>query len=236
MQKQRSIISIDGLEYFDPVLNISLSLTVRGVVVYLCEPDEKLTAAADKVFEKMVCESIKALSKAGCQYESIISEQGRLTELIKRAVNELENMKKYIAAESFFLREIYPAQEDLPRIIKAKKRIANSSTAQDKWICVSCGSEQSGKFCKVCGTDRHGIAKLIDAQPDRKFDIVLLSYKSENKAALINAVMQVRKKGLADAKNTVESAPQVIESAAAPDRAVSIKTELERLGAKIELK
>ena len=156
MSEHRSIIALDGAEYFDKKLSLGLKLTVRAYVGYSGELDDRLIAATDKAFEKILSEGLNTLARNGCSYDEIIRHQAELCDMMKEAVGSLENMRRYIKVESLTLRELYPALEDHPRIIKAKKRIADSGSITKTWVCKGCGSEQTGKFCKICGTGKDG--------------------------------------------------------------------------------
>ena len=68
-----------------------------------------------------------------------------------------------------------------------------------------------------------------------EFDVILL----EAGAKKINVIKEVRAitgLGLKDAKDLVEGAPKAVKEAASKDEAAEIKTKLEAVGAKVELK
>jgi len=68
-----------------------------------------------------------------------------------------------------------------------------------------------------------------------EFDVILL----EAGAKKINVIKEVRAitgLGLKDAKDLVEGAPKPVKEAASKDEAAEIKTKLEAVGAKVELK
>jgi large subunit ribosomal protein L7/L12 len=68
-----------------------------------------------------------------------------------------------------------------------------------------------------------------------EFDVILV----EAGAKKINVIKEVRAitgLGLKDAKDLVEGAPKAVKEAASKDEAAEIKTKLEAVGAKVELK
>ena len=68
-----------------------------------------------------------------------------------------------------------------------------------------------------------------------EFDVILV----EAGAKKINVIKEVRAitgLGLKDAKDLVEGAPKPVKEAASKDEAAEIKTKLEAVGAKVELK
>ena len=68
-----------------------------------------------------------------------------------------------------------------------------------------------------------------------EFDVILV----EAGAKKINVIKEVRAitgLGLKDAKDLVEGAPKAVKEAASKDEATEIKTKLEAVGAKVELK
>jgi large subunit ribosomal protein L7/L12 len=67
------------------------------------------------------------------------------------------------------------------------------------------------------------------------FDVVLTK-AGEQKIAVIKAVREVTNKGLQEAKQLVDSAPQVIKSGVNKAEADELKTKLEAAGAAVELK
>ena len=68
-----------------------------------------------------------------------------------------------------------------------------------------------------------------------EFDVVLASFGDE-KIKVIKAVREITGLGLADAKAVVEAAPKAIKEGVSKDEAEELKTKLEEVGAKVELK
>ena len=68
-----------------------------------------------------------------------------------------------------------------------------------------------------------------------EFDVVLADFGAE-KIKVIKVVREITGLGLADAKGLVESAPATIKEGASKEDAEELKTKLEEVGAKVELK
>ena len=67
------------------------------------------------------------------------------------------------------------------------------------------------------------------------FDVVLTK-SGEQKIAVIKVIREVTSKGLQEAKQLVDSAPQVVKSGVSKAEADELKTKLEAAGAVVELK
>ena len=82
-----------------------------------------------------------------------------------------------------------------------------------------------------------GPAAGDDAAAEEKssFDVVLKS-SGPSKLAVVKVVKELTGLGLKDAKDLVEGAPKAVKEAASKDEAAEIKTKLEAVGAKVELK
>ena len=69
------------------------------------------------------------------------------------------------------------------------------------------------------------------------FDVVLVSFPTDKKIAVIKAVREVKSGlGLADAKKLVEGAPGALMEEVTKEEAEVAKKKLEEVGAKVELK
>jgi len=68
-----------------------------------------------------------------------------------------------------------------------------------------------------------------------EFDVVLENFGA-NKIAVIKEVRTITGLGLKDAKDLVEAAPKVVKEACAKDEADKLKEQLEKAGAKVEIK
>lgn len=79
----------------------------------------------------------------------------------------------------------------------------------------------------------------IEASADKEektaFDVVL-SKAGEQKIAVIKVVREVTSKGLQEAKQLVDSVPQVVKSGVAKAEADELKAKLEAAGAAVEIK
>ena len=74
-----------------------------------------------------------------------------------------------------------------------------------------------------------------DKEEKTAFDVVLAK-SGEQKIAVIKVVREVTNKGLQEAKQLVDSAPQVVKSGVAKAEADELKAKLEAAGAVVELK
>jgi large subunit ribosomal protein L7/L12 len=81
------------------------------------------------------------------------------------------------------------------------------------------------------GGDAGGAA----AAEQTEFDVMLLS-PGDKKIAVIKEVRAITGLGLKEAKELVDSAPKAVKEAIAKEEAEQIKTQLEEVGAQVELK
>lgn len=81
-----------------------------------------------------------------------------------------------------------------------------------------------------------GAAAGADAAAEKtEFDVVLAEAGAQ-KIKVIKVVREITGLGLAEAKAVVDGAPKTVKEAASKDEAEEIKTKLEEVGAKVELK
>jgi large subunit ribosomal protein L7/L12 len=80
-----------------------------------------------------------------------------------------------------------------------------------------------------------GGGEVSAAEEKSNFDVVLTS-AGENKIQAIKAVREITGKGLKEAKDMVDKAPQVIKEGAPKEEAEELKKQLEEAGATVELK
>ena len=73
------------------------------------------------------------------------------------------------------------------------------------------------------------------AEEKTEFDVILASF-GDNKIAVIKEVRAITGLGLKEAKDLVEGAPKAIKEGVAKDEADKIKEQLEKAGAKVEVK
>lgn len=74
-----------------------------------------------------------------------------------------------------------------------------------------------------------------DKEEKTAFDVVLAK-AGEQKIAVIKVIREVTSKGLQEAKQLVDSAPQVVKSGVAKAEADELKVKLETAGATVEIK
>ncbi|AUT01771.1 50S ribosomal protein L7/L12 [Nostoc sp. CENA543] len=74
------------------------------------------------------------------------------------------------------------------------------------------------------------------AEIQTEFDVVLLSVPAEKKIALLKVIRTITGLGLKEAKDFVDSLPQVVQSGLNQEAAVTLKQQLEETGAIASLK
>lgn len=74
-----------------------------------------------------------------------------------------------------------------------------------------------------------------DKEEKTAFDVVLAK-AGEQKIAVIKVIREVTSKGLQEAKQLVDSAPQVVKSGVAKAEADELKIKMEAVGATVEIK
>ncbi|WP_427159152.1 50S ribosomal protein L7/L12 [Aliinostoc sp. HNIBRCY26] len=74
------------------------------------------------------------------------------------------------------------------------------------------------------------------AEIQTEFDVVLLSVPADKKIALLKVIRTITGLGLKEAKDFVDSLPQVVQSGLNQEAAVNLKQQLEETGAIASLK
>jgi large subunit ribosomal protein L7/L12 len=78
-------------------------------------------------------------------------------------------------------------------------------------------------------------AESAPAEEQTEFDVILAEVGAQ-KIQVIKEVRAVTGLGLKEAKDLVESAPKAIKEAVSKDEAAKIKEQVEKVGAKVEIK
>lgn len=78
-------------------------------------------------------------------------------------------------------------------------------------------------------------AAAAPAEEKTEFDVILAE-AGANKIAVIKEVLAITGLGLKDAKDLVDGAPKAIKTGVAKDEADKIKEQVEKAGAKVEIK
>jgi len=78
-------------------------------------------------------------------------------------------------------------------------------------------------------------AAAAPVEEKTEFDVILTEFGA-NKIAVIKEVRGITGLGLKDAKDLVEAAPKPVKSAVSKDEAAKLKEQLEKAGAKVEVK
>ena len=78
-------------------------------------------------------------------------------------------------------------------------------------------------------------AAAAPAEEKTEFDVILASF-GDNKIGVIKEVRAITGLGLKEAKDLVEGAPKAIKEGASKEEAEKIKEQLEKAGAKVEVK
>ena len=80
-----------------------------------------------------------------------------------------------------------------------------------------------------------GAAPAAAAEEQTEFEVVLAA-AGDKKIEVIKEVRAITGLGLKEAKDLVEGAPKTVKEGASKDEAAKIKAQLEKAGAKVELK
>ena len=84
--------------------------------------------------------------------------------------------------------------------------------------------------------DKWGVSAAAPAAEEKtEFDVILAEIGA-NKIAVIKEVRAITGLGLKDAKDLVDGAPKAIKTGVAKDEAAKIKEQVEKAGAKVEIK
>ena len=88
----------------------------------------------------------------------------------------------------------------------------------------------------VAGGAASGGGAAGGAEEEKTTFTVVLSAFGSNKIAVIKEIRSITTLGLKEAKDLVEAAPKPVKEGATKEEAEKIKTQLEKAGAKVELK
>ena len=94
------------------------------------------------------------------------------------------------------------------------------------------GIEPAAAAVAVAGPAGGGEAA---AEEKSEFDVILKAAGS-SKLAVVKLVKELTGKGLKEAKDLVDGAPQTVKEAVSKDEAEALKKQLEEAGAEVELK
>ncbi|HLS31172.1 MAG TPA: 50S ribosomal protein L7/L12 [Flavobacteriaceae bacterium] len=94
------------------------------------------------------------------------------------------------------------------------------------------GIEPAAAAVAVAGA---GGGEAEEAEEQTEFDVVLKA-PGGSKLQVVKAVREITGLGLKDAKGLVDGAPETIKEAIPKDEAEAVKSQLEDLGAEVELK
>ena len=78
-------------------------------------------------------------------------------------------------------------------------------------------------------------APAEEVEEKTEFDVVLVSF-GDSKVNVIKEVRAITGLGLKDAKDLVEAAPKTVKEGVAKEEALKMKEQIEKAGAKVELK
>jgi large subunit ribosomal protein L7/L12 len=101
---------------------------------------------------------------------------------------------------------------------------------EDKW-----GVSAAAAVAVAAGPAAAGAPGAAPAEEKTEFTVVLAS-AGEKKIEVIKEVRAITGLGLKEAKDLVEGAPKNVKEGATKDDAAKIKAQLEKVGAKVELK
>lgn len=151
--------------YVDPVLDIEILLCGKGN--FRASADQEIISE-DKLISKV--ESILPIvfccwAVEGFGYDSIYRDNDKVLSRVRRLLDEESELHGKLKIENVSIMELYPADEDIPKIIEAKKRkpqltdtvpmsdqsIEPPAGQTNTWTCRTCGKPARGKFCPSCG-------------------------------------------------------------------------------------
>ena len=101
---------------------------------------------------------------------------------------------------------------------------------EEKW-----GVSAAAAVAVAAGPAAGGAAAGPAAEEQTEFTVVLAS-AGDKKIEVIKEVRAITGLGLKEAKDLVEAAPKTVKEAVSKDDAAKFKTQLEAVGAKVELK
>ena len=101
---------------------------------------------------------------------------------------------------------------------------------EDKW-----GVSAAAAVAVAAGPAAGGAAGAAPAEEKTEFTVVLTAV-GDKKIEVIKEVRAVTGLGLKEAKDLVEGAPKPVKEGVNKDEAAKIKAQLEKVGAKVELK
>jgi large subunit ribosomal protein L7/L12 len=101
---------------------------------------------------------------------------------------------------------------------------------EDKW-----GVSAAAAVAVAAGPAAAGAPGAAPAEEKTEFTVVLASV-GEKKIEVIKEVRAITGLGLKEAKDLVEGAPKNVKEGVSKDDAAKIKAQLEKVGAKVELK
>ena len=101
---------------------------------------------------------------------------------------------------------------------------------EEKW-----GVSAAAAVAVAAGPAGAGATGAAPAEEKTEFTVVLAS-AGEKKIEVIKEVRAITGLGLKEAKDLVEGAPKNVKEGASKDDAAKIKAQLEKVGAKVELK
>nr|YP_009296504.1 ribosomal protein L12 [Thorea hispida]AOM65439.1 ribosomal protein L12 [Thorea hispida]ARX95808.1 50S ribosomal protein L12 [Thorea hispida]UNJ79098.1 ribosomal protein L12 [Thorea hispida] len=96
-------------------------------------------------------------------------------------------------------------------------------------------SQVSGASSMMMPDQRNGLQVSVETEEKIDFNVILADVPSSKKIAILKVVRSITGLGLKDAKDLVESAPQLLKSGISKEDAQEIKNKLEQEGAKIEI-
>ncbi|MEI3361483.1 MAG: 50S ribosomal protein L7/L12 [Oscillospiraceae bacterium] len=96
--------------------------------------------------------------------------------------------------------------------------------------------EEFGVSAAAMAAPAAGAAAAPAAEEKSDFDVVLAGFDAAAKIKVIKAVREITGQGLAEAKATVEGAPNTLKEGVSKDEAEELKKQVEEAGAKVELK
>jgi large subunit ribosomal protein L7/L12 len=88
----------------------------------------------------------------------------------------------------------------------------------------------------LVAVDSNAQASLTEVEEKTEFDVILVEVPAPKKIAILKVVRTLTGLGLKEAKDLVESAPNLLKEATSKEDSEQMREKLEQAGAKIEIK
>ncbi|MCH5344036.1 MAG: hypothetical protein J1E64_08355 [Acetatifactor sp.] len=160
------IFDFPKISYADPILEIDVLICGKGRCRAATDNEAISEDKLKSGIESILPEVFAVCTSMGVRYDSIYKRNEDMLNKTQALLGERDEFQESVKIESFTIVELYPVDEEIPKIIEAKRRPPKSSQPvaasvpvpapeqKNEWICRSCGKNGRGKFCPYCGSPR----------------------------------------------------------------------------------